>query len=236
MSDGTVLSDEQLREAFYAPTFGGQSGAAEEMRRLRAVERAVLEAVGGQPNCEVADIERRWGSVTAEAFRRDYPEIARELQRVTNIAVDLKDALNSNTALRARVAELEDRLHTAESDLAHNRRERDEAMAEVARLKASPPPATPHEIPESVVLDCDRAYDSTPHALDAMRAALREYDRQMPALRGRVLDTALCCVSPQGRVIGVYQQRHFAEEAATVCGGTVHRVTLVEMEEGCEHG
>lgn len=128
----------------------------------------------------------------------------------------------------ARIRELEDRLHTAESDLAHNRRERDEAMAEVARLKASPPPATP--IPESVVLDCDRAYDSTPHALDAMRAALREYDRQMPALRGRVLDTALCCVSPQGRVIGVYQQRHFAEEAATVCGGTVHRVTLVEME------
>lgn len=93
-------------------------------------------------------------------------------------------------------------------------------------------PGAPQEIPEEVVMACVAAYNADqgrPTQRGVMLAALHEYDRQMPALRGRVLDTALCCVSPQGRVIGVYQQRHFAEEAATVCGGTVHRVALVEM-------
>lgn len=58
------------------------------------------------PNCEVADIERRWGTITVEAFRRDYPGIANELQRLTNIAVDLKDARRAIAALEAENAEL----------------------------------------------------------------------------------------------------------------------------------
>lgn len=103
MSDpNPVLSAEQLRNLrLIFPSLALDEAA------IRAVERAVLEAVGAQPNCEMADIVRRWGEITVENFFRDYPEIARELQRLTNIAVDLKDAYNEATALRARVAELE---------------------------------------------------------------------------------------------------------------------------------
>ena len=112
-----------------------------------------------------------------------------------------------------------------------------EATAEQNRCPPSTPAATPREIPESVVEACVGVYYNeigTPLTTTdgAMRAALNEYDRQMPALRGRVLGERWQVRFADGEVS---ERTHWSKESADVAarasGGTVHRVALVEMGE-----
>lgn len=109
-----------------------------------------------------------------------------------------------------------------------------EATAERVSNPPSPPAATPHEIPDEVVEAIRDAYfraDYAGNSREAMRAALREYDRLMPAVRGRVLGERWGRFAKGTTDWMLYLDEPTARSMAHNLGGTVHRVVLVEVGE-----
>lgn len=163
------------------------------------------------------------GLLDTHNYRNEYNSLIQLIAEQT-YAVGIGETMTAEDRVRrvcARIRELEATV---------------QRQADMLAAKPTPPAASPTgEIPGDVVRVIRDAYflrNQRGNSCDAMRAALNEYDRQMPALRGRVLGERWQVRFADGEVS---ERTHWSKESADVAarasGGTVHRVALVEMGE-----